>query len=105
MDGVPMPDRMWDLIKWCWLQDPSSRPQIEDVVKKMRGLQEVDGHQEFRAHDFGLLGGFTLWYLGAFLAFFLWFSLSLIQYFTSHKQVSPNTRLDSPSHLLLTDVL
>jgi hypothetical protein len=37
-----MQNRMWDLIEWCWSQDPSSRPQIEDVVKKMRELQEVD---------------------------------------------------------------
>jgi hypothetical protein len=42
-DGRPMPNGMWDLIEWCWLQDPSSRPQIEGVVKKMRELQEVDG--------------------------------------------------------------
>jgi hypothetical protein len=38
-----MPDGMWDLVRRCWSQDPSSRPQIEDVVKKMRKLQEVDG--------------------------------------------------------------
>jgi hypothetical protein len=37
-----MQNRMWDLIEWCWSQDPSSRPQIEGVVKKMRELQEVD---------------------------------------------------------------
>jgi hypothetical protein len=42
-DGRPMPDKMWGLIEWCWLQDPSSRPQIEDIVKEMRELQEVDG--------------------------------------------------------------
>ena len=35
-----MPNRMWDLIKWCWLQDPSSRPQMDEVVRE---LQEVDG--------------------------------------------------------------
>jgi hypothetical protein len=38
-----MPDGMWDLVRRCWSPDPSSRPQIEDVVKKLRELQEVDG--------------------------------------------------------------
>ena len=38
-----MPNRMWDLIDWCWSQDPASRPHIEDVVKEMSELQEVDG--------------------------------------------------------------
>jgi hypothetical protein len=37
-----MLNKLWDLIELCWLQDPSSRPQIVDVVKKMRELQEVD---------------------------------------------------------------
>jgi hypothetical protein len=34
---------MWDLIERCWSQDDSSRPEIDDVVKEMRELQEVDG--------------------------------------------------------------
>jgi hypothetical protein len=38
-----MPDGVWDLIKRCWSQVPSSRPEIEDVVKEMRELHEVDG--------------------------------------------------------------
>ena len=37
-----MSNRVWDLIGKCWSQDPSSRPQIEDVVKKTRELQDVD---------------------------------------------------------------
>ena len=37
-----MSNGMWDLIGKCWSQGPSSRPQTEDIVKKMRELQDVD---------------------------------------------------------------
>jgi hypothetical protein len=40
-----MPNKMWDLIELCWLQDPSDRPQIQDVVEKLEELQEVDGRR------------------------------------------------------------
>jgi len=36
--GVQMPDTLWDLIRNCWLLDPSSRPRIEDVVEQMKEI-------------------------------------------------------------------
>ena len=39
-DGVRMPNRMWDLIKWCWSQEPSSRPPMDKVVRE---LQKING--------------------------------------------------------------
>jgi hypothetical protein len=30
-----MSDELWDLIEMCWKQDPSERPQMEDVLEKM----------------------------------------------------------------------
>lgn len=29
---VGLTDRMWELICWCWEQDPASRPTMEEVV-------------------------------------------------------------------------
>ena len=59
----------------------------------------------------GAAGRFELHFLLVFSFCHFWgfflvvFIECVIQYFTSHKQVSPNTHLDSRGRLLLTDVL
>ncbi|KAJ7889877.1 kinase-like domain-containing protein, partial [Mycena olivaceomarginata] len=37
--GTLMPDRLWELIQWCWDYDPSARPPVQvivDVVAEMK---------------------------------------------------------------------
>lgn len=34
-DGVPMDDRLWEVVTECLRQDKSKRPSIDKVIKKL----------------------------------------------------------------------
>jgi len=36
-DGIS--DRLWEIIRGCWQNDPISRPQMDDVVDALTALQ------------------------------------------------------------------
>jgi hypothetical protein len=32
----PMPDRIWNIVEFCWHQQPSKRPNFETVMKRLK---------------------------------------------------------------------
>ncbi|QRV82209.1 Tyrosine kinase catalytic domain protein [Ceratobasidium sp. AG-Ba] len=41
-DGIPIPDRLWNLLVKCWAQDGADRPTIQEVIEELEDMRRTE---------------------------------------------------------------
>jgi hypothetical protein len=55
------PDRVYELMKQCWKQEPAERPSFGDILEVLEGFQsELQGELRPELHDSQLHFGYKL---------------------------------------------